>query len=164
MTVALIAAMAKNRTIGAAGSIPWHIPYDLARFRELTWGHPIIMGRRTFEGIGRKLPGRTMIVLSHSAHKLPPDCLLAHSLPEALALSTAAPQVFICGGSELYREAMPLAESIYLTVVEQEYPGDRFFPPIDPNLFYLSETVAVPGEPPIRFETYMRKECRGTAQ
>ena len=130
MIVTIIAAMSRNRVIGAAGRIPWHLPEDLRRFRELTTGHPVIMGRKTFEAIGRPLPGRENIVLSRRRGYAPAGCRPAATLAEALRLAEPADEVFIGGGSDVYRQALPLARRIYLTIVDLEVPGDALFPEI----------------------------------
>lgn len=133
MIVYLIAAMAENRVIGRAGAIPWDIPADRRRFREITMGHPVIMGRRTCESIGRPLAGRTTIVLTRRLGYRPDGCLVAASLTEALALCAGADEVFVCGGGEVYREALPLAERLYLTIVAGNWPGDILFPEFGPE-------------------------------
>jgi dihydrofolate reductase len=155
MIVAIIAAMAENRVIGRDGTIPWDIPADRSRFRELTLGHPVIMGRRTFETIGRPLPGRTNIILTRQPGYRPAGCLVAPTLQEALAACAGADEVFVCGGEEVYRLALPLADRIYLTIVHREYAGDTFFPPI-PSDFVLTERQETGGDPPCTFVLYQR--------
>ncbi len=134
MIISLIAAMAENRIIGKDGAIPWHIPEDLKRFRELTWGHKIIVGRKTFESIGRPLPGRTTIILTRQLEYRAEGCMVVHDLAAALAACGSADEVFVCGGAEVYREAMPVADRIYLTVVHGSFPGDTLFPEV-PDYF-----------------------------
>lgn len=131
MTVAIIAAMSRNRVIGAHGTIPWHLPEDLRRFRELTTGHTIVMGRKTFESIGKPLPGRNNIVISSDHSFSAPGCRLARSVEEALAMGGDS-LIFICGGGAVYRDTMELADVIYLTVIDAELAGDTFFPEIPP--------------------------------
>lgn len=134
MTVTLLVAMARDGLIGAEGRLPWHLPADLKRFRRLTLDHPIIMGRRTYESIGRPLDRRTNIVLSRSLIKPPPGRLLARSFDEALALAAAsggerAPEeVFVIGGAAVFRAALPVAGRIDRTIVEGDWSGDVFFP------------------------------------
>jgi len=109
--VAIIVAMAKNRTIGINNALPWHLPADLKHFKALTMGHHIIMGRKTYDSIGRPLPGRTTVVVSHD-HELKIDgCSVAHSLPEAILACADDPQIFIIGGAEIYRQALDLADT-----------------------------------------------------
>lgn len=155
MIVAIIAAMAENRVIGRAGAIPWDIPADRRRFRELTLGHPVIMGRRTFESIGRPLPGRTNIILARQPEYQAAGCLVTPSLAEALAACAGAEEVFVCGGEKVYQEALPLASRIYLTIVHRNYAGDTFFPPI-PSDFMVVEERDASREIPCTFVLYQR--------
>lgn len=151
--VSLIAAMARNRVIGCKGRVPWDLPLDLRRFRELTWGHPIIMGRKTFQSIGRALPGRRNIVLSRQAGFHPEGCTVAHSLAEALAMAAGEDEIFVCGGAEVYREAMPSARRIYLTLVHADVAGDVLFPEI-PAAFVEKERREVSDNLPCEFILY----------
>ncbi|HTP64700.1 MAG TPA: dihydrofolate reductase [Geobacteraceae bacterium] len=130
MIISIIAAMAKNRVIGRDGAIPWNVPEDLLRFRKLTMGHPIIMGRKTYEQIGRPLPGRLNIILTRRSAYRAPGCLVRHSLADALAVCGAADEVFICGGGEIYRQTIGMADRIYLTIIDGEPEGDVLFPAI----------------------------------
>lgn len=157
MTVTIIAAMAVNRVIGKEGGLPWHLPDDLARFRAITLGHPVIMGRKTFESIGRPLPGRLTIILTRRQGYAPEGVAVARSLDEALALAGSADEVFICGGGELYREALPLADRIHLTVVHRPFEGDTTFPEI-PADFVETAREEGEGEPPHTFLTLERRE------
>jgi dihydrofolate reductase len=136
--VSIIAAMADNRVIGRDNEIPWNLPADMRRFRSITMGHPVIMGRKTFESIGRPLPGRKTVILTRHPDYRAEGCVVVHSLRDAFQECADADEVFICGGGELYREALPLASRIYLTVVHREVAGDTFFPEI-PDEF--SETA-----------------------
>jgi dihydrofolate reductase len=133
--VALIAAVAANGTIGLGNRLPWRLPGDLRRFKALTLGHPVVMGRRTWESIGRPLPGRENIVLTRAARFAAPGCRIAHSLDEALAAAGAADTVFVIGGGDLYRAALPLAERLLLTEIRRDFPGDAFFPEFDRTKF-----------------------------
>lgn len=130
MHISIIAAMSENRVIGRRGVIPWDIPADRQRFKALTMGRPLIMGRKTFESIGHPLPGRTTIILTRQKEYRVEGCLIAHDLESALMMAGDADEVFICGGGEVYREALSRAERIYLTIVRGEYGGDAFFPAI----------------------------------
>lgn len=131
--LSIVVAMSRNRVIGRGGRLPWHIPEDLRRFKALTMGHALIMGRRTHESIGRPLPGRRNIVLSRSAVALP-GCEVAGSLPEALRLArTTDPEPFVIGGAEVFREAMPLATRLHLTRIDRDVDGDVSFPGLDPS-------------------------------
>lgn len=129
----LIAAVAKNGVIGFNGQIPWRLPEDLRHFQALTMGHTVIMGRRTYESIGRPLPGRQNVVVSSTLTDLE-GCAVARSLQEALALADRQ-EIFIIGGARLYREALPLAEQLDLTLLDLEPTGDTWFPQVDWSQF-----------------------------
>lgn len=141
-TISIIVAMAKNRVIGKRGAIPWYLPADLARFKRLTMRHPIIMGRKTHESIGRALPGRQNIVITRQEGYQAKGCDVVHSLEEALERAEGD-EVFVIGGAEIYREALPLAKRIYLTGVDAELPGDVYFPEFDRRAW--REVERVPG-------------------
>lgn len=133
MIVALIVAVAENGAIGARGTLPWRLPADLKRFKALTMGHHLVLGRRTFESLLGPLPGRRLIVLSRDPHYRPPGCLVAGDLPAALDLARQAgeDELFIAGGAQVYARALPLADRLYLTRVHTEVEGDTFFPTLD---------------------------------
>lgn len=133
MRVSLVAAMDRRRLIGAAGRLPWHLPADLAHFKRLTLGKPILMGRRTFESIGRALPGRHNIVISRDPGFRAEGCTVAPSLQAGLAASGVAPEVMVIGGASIYAQALALADRMYLTLVEAELEGDVYFPAWDPR-------------------------------
>jgi dihydrofolate reductase len=124
-----IAAMSENRVIGRGNTIPWHLPEDFRWFKRTTTGHVLVMGRKTFESIGRPLPGRTTIVLSRGGFHHPGVQTVA-SLPEVAPL-VGDRQAFICGGAELYAQALPLCSDLYLTLVKRTVEGDAFFPPFE---------------------------------
>jgi dihydrofolate reductase len=129
--ISVIAALAKNRVIGIANRLPWKLPEDLAHFKTLTLGHAILMGRKTFESLGRPLPGRSNIVITRNTDYQAVGCLVATSISAALALCAADDEVFFIGGAELYAQAIPLAHSLYLTEVDIEVSGDAWFPDYD---------------------------------
>ncbi|MGD0061259.1 MAG: dihydrofolate reductase [Verrucomicrobiia bacterium] len=134
MTLAIIVAMTKDGVIGDKGKIPWHIREDLQRFKHLTMGHPIIMGRRTYESIGKPLPGRTNIVLTQSPNLIAsPEVLRFGSLKAALDHCRQQNEdlVFVIGGSKVYEAALPLADKLFITEVHQNIPGDTKFPAYD---------------------------------
>jgi len=160
MIVTLIAVLASNGTIGRAGVLPWHLPADLARFRRLTWGHPLIMGRITYESIGKPLPGRTTIVVSRQNDYPPAGCIVVHSLDAALAAAvvTGSDEVFICGGGQIYRDLLPFADRLYLTIVHEQTPGDTLFPPIPEGEFTLVAKEPSPDDIDCTFCIYER--CR----
>ena len=127
----LIAAVASNGVIGAQGRLPWHLPEDLRFFKAQTMGCPVIMGRRTWESIGRPLPGRKNVVVTRSAGFSAPGASVADSLDAALALCAAEPKVFVIGGAELYRAALPRADRLVITEIGRDFEGDVRFPDFD---------------------------------
>ncbi|MEI7839397.1 MAG: dihydrofolate reductase [Methylococcaceae bacterium] len=134
MKISLIVAMSANRVIGRNNKMPWHLSADLKRFRAITMNAPILMGRKTFESIGKPLIGRTNMILSHNLDYQPEGCLVFNSLETALnAAQNVSEELFIIGGSTLYEMALPLAERLYLTDIQAEFEGDTFFPEIDFN-------------------------------
>jgi dihydrofolate reductase len=128
---ALVAALARNRVIGVGNRLPWRLPEDLARFKRLTMGAPVIMGRKTRESIGRPLPGRRNIVVTRAREASWEGCVVAHSLADALALARDAGEAFVIGGAELYAQALPGADRLYLTLIDADYAGDAWFPEFD---------------------------------
>jgi dihydrofolate reductase len=130
MIISLIAAMAQNRVIGRDNRMPWSLPSDRKHFHALTRGHPVIMGRRTYESIGRPLSRRTNIVLTHRQDYVAAGCIIVHDLKSAFAACAGAEEVFVCGGEEVFRETLSLADRIYLTVIHRTVAGDAYFPTI----------------------------------
>jgi len=128
MLVSIIAAMDRNRLIGNNNQLPWHLPADLAHFKRVTMGKPIIMGRKTYESIGRPLPGRTNIVLTRSPDFNAEGVLIANSLQQALDYVAVEEEVMVIGGSTIYELALPRADRLYLTYVEDSFEGDAWFP------------------------------------
>src|SRR5512134_2368329 len=120
--------MARNRVIGAKGAIPWQLPEELKRFKRLTLGHHMIMGRRTWESIGRLLPGRTTVIVTRQRGYRVPGAKVVHSLDEAIAACGGDDEVFVIGGAELYAQALARAGRLYLTTVDAEVPGDTLMP------------------------------------
>jgi len=131
MLIALIAAMDRNRLIGDGDRLPWRLPADLRRFRALTMGKPIVMGRRTHESIGKALPGRHNIVLSRSAGFKAPGCVVVTDWRQAMREAGDAPELMVIGGAQLYTEALPRAERMYLTLLHSSFTGDTWFPEYD---------------------------------
>ena len=136
--ISIIAAIGRNRTLGKNNELLWRIPDDLKRFKELTLGHPVIMGRKTFESIlaslGKPLPGRTNIVVTRDASWRKEGVITASSIEDAIEKAKSAPggeEIFIGGGGQIYAEALPSAQKLYLTVIEDEKNGDTFFPPYE---------------------------------
>lgn len=128
--------MTRNRVIGKENSMPWHLPADLAHFKHITYSKPIIMGRKTFESIGRPLPGRQNIVVSRQADLHISGCTVAHSLEAALACTHQAPEIMIIGGGTLYAQAMDRATRMELTLIQTDLDGDTFFPEWDESVWH----------------------------
>ena len=159
--LSIIVAVARNGVIGDKNTLLWHISEDLRHFKSLTSGHPVVMGRRTFESLGRPLPNRTNVVISHRDLEIP-GCRVVHSLDEALALfPSGEEEVFVIGGAQVYAEALPRADRFYLTRVERDYEGDTRFPAWDEGAWRLvrSEAFAAGAEYPypFAFELYERR-------
>ncbi len=133
MIISFLIAMDEKRGIGKAGGLPWRLSSDLKRFRELTMGHHIIVGRKTFESIGRPLPGRQMIIVTRSENFAPEGCFIAHSIEEAISLARerGESELFICGGAEIYAQTLGVADRMYLTLVHADSEADTFFPAWD---------------------------------
>lgn len=133
--ISLIVAVAQNGIIGTGGTMPWHITEDFAHFKAVTLGHSVIMGRKTYESIGRPLPRRRNIVITRNAELQIEGCEMATSLEGALAMCEGEEEVFIIGGGEIYRQAMPLAHKLYITHVGISAEGDTRFPEIYPTMW-----------------------------
>ena len=134
--ISLIAALAQNRAIGKNGQLLWHLPEDMRHFRETTRGKPVIMGRKTWESLPdsfRPLPGRHNIVVSRNPAYQAPGATLVSSLEDAIREAGEAVEVFVIGGAELYRQALPVAARLYLTEIAQDFAGDAFFPDVPPE-------------------------------
>lgn len=158
MTVSLIVAASQNGIIGADNKLPWHLPADLKRFKQLTMGHPILMGRKTFESIGKPLSGRTNIIISRKKDYTVCGAMVVNTLEEALLYCENEPEVFVIGGAEVFAQTLPFADRIYLTTIHQDFKGDTRLFPVDPNLWketsreeFLSESL------PHSFITLQRK-------
>ena len=142
--ISLIAAVARNRVIGAGNRLIWHISEDPRHFKTITSGHPVIMGRKTFESLGRPLPNRTNVVISRQTDYRAEGCIVVDSLVNALLLFPAAEEVFIIGGAQIYAQALPLADRFYLTEVGADYSGDTYFPEWDRSEWRLTEQNSFP--------------------
>lgn len=161
MTLSIIVAMAENRVIGRVGSLPWHLPDDLKRFKTLTIGHHLIMGRKTWDSIGRPLPGRTSIVLTRNPAFQVAGVTTAADMHSALAAAGPDSEVFVIGGAEVYAQALPLAQRIFLTLVHESVEGDTVFPPLDPRDWALrNEEHHAADERHAHAFTFQRYECR----
>lgn len=154
MRVVIVAAVGRNRVIGVEGGLPWRIPEDLARFKEMTMGHALVMGRATFESIGRPLPGRSNIVLTHRHGWSHDGVDVAGSFEEAHGIAADRGQdVFVAGGAEVYRQALELAHSMELTEVDASPDGDTWFPEVDWGAWEETSRFEHPG---FDFVTYQR--------
>lgn len=158
--VSIIVAVAENGVIGDKNALLWHISEDLKHFKALTTGHPVVMGRRTYESLGRPLPNRRNVVVTRQEIALP-GCEVVHSLEKALALFPSDEEVFIIGGAQIYAEALPLADRFYLTRVMHAYEGDTRFPAWDESAWRLVRSESFPSGReypwPFAFETYERR-------
>ena len=156
--IVILAAMAGNRVIGRAGAIPWRLPRDLARFRQRTMGHVVIMGRKTWESIGRPLPGRRIVVLSRNpAFVAGPGVVTATSLEAAIGAHRDEPVLFIAGGEAVYREALELADRVELSVLDRDVAGDAVFPEPPADRFRLQARYRMADEEPFTLCVYVRR-------
>jgi dihydrofolate reductase len=145
-SISLIVARADNGVIGRDNALPWRLPRDLKRFKALTMGKPMLMGRRTFESIGRALPGRTSIVLTRDRAWHAPGVIVVHSLQEAFDQAGDAPELAVIGGAEIFDLVLPLARRVYLTDVHAEIPGDTGFPTLAPAEWRELECIVHPAD------------------
>ncbi len=167
MIISLIVAHAKNNVIGNRGTMPWHLPADLAHFKKTTFGSPVIMGRVTFESIGRPLPGRLNIVISTNPHYVVPNgVVLAQSLEQAIAIATKLQdpkEVFIIGGGRIYQQAIKYADRLYLTIIDADIAGDTKFPDYQEQDFDVLEQTEYPADDKnayhLTFKTLQRKSA-----
>lgn len=157
MTLSIIAAMAENRVIGKDNLIPWQIPVDLQLFRKLTMGHPVIMGRKTYESIGHPLSGRKTIIISRSKTFIAEGCVVVNDLSAALASAGSDAEPFVAGGGELYRLALPFAQRIYLSILDITVEGDTTFPEITAEEFVEVRRESITHNPECTLVVYQRK-------
>ncbi|MDZ4202122.1 MAG: dihydrofolate reductase [Gallionella sp.] len=159
--ISIIVAMAKNRTIGVNNTLPWRCPEDLKRFKALTMGHHMIMGRKTFDSIGKPLPGRTTVVVTRDTALRIEGCLMAHSLTEAITLCAGDDEPFIVGGGDIYAQSLELANTLYVTEIQQDVDGDAHFPEFDnaewQEIAREVRTQETPQPLDYQFVTYQRK-------
>ena len=164
--ISMIAALSRNRAIGRNNAMPWHLPADLKRFKALTLGHPVIMGRKTWDSIlatlGKPLPGRQSIVLTRNGTAVLPGATVAHAMATAIAAAGHVDEVFVIGGAEIYALALPLADRLHLTEIDADVEGDAFFPPISGEAFVETGREAGPAHADWRYEfaTYERRKPR----
>lgn len=157
--LALIVAIAKDGVIGINNTLPWHLPEDLKRFRALTMGHHIIMGRKTYDSLGRLLPGRTTVIVTRNREYQVEGALIAHSLQDAIALCKNDDEVFLIGGAELYQAGLALADKLYITEIDLDVTGDAHFPQIPHSQWQQVAREAHISEKGLKFNyvTYQRK-------
>ena len=155
MIISLISAMDKNRVIGYRNQLPWHLPADFRHFKQVTMGKPIVMGRKTWESIGKSLSGRLNIVVTRQSNFLAPGATVVADLSQALQVDFAAKEIMIIGGAQLYEQALPLASCMYLTMIDHEFVGDAYFPAWDATEWHLiQEEKHLPDEKNSYFYTF----------
>ena len=133
MIISLIAAMGRNRVIGKGNSLPWKLPADMERFRKLTSGKPVIMGRKTFESIGKPLRNRKNIILSRDKNYKAEGCTIVHTVQDALKAAEGAQEAMVIGGEQVFQKFLPMANRMYLTYIDKDFEGDAYFPEFDKN-------------------------------
>jgi dihydrofolate reductase len=159
--VCVIAAVAANGIIGANGALPWRLPEDLRHFKRLTQGHAVIMGRKTWESIGRPLPDRMNFVVTRTAGYAAPGATVVGSLRDAIEQSAGQSAVFVIGGAALYREALAFADTLYLTEIQRDFPGDTRFPELEPTHWRQAERVPQQTTDGMRFDFVRYERVRG---
>jgi dihydrofolate reductase len=152
----IVVAIAENGVIGREGKLPWHLPSDLKHFKKTTMGHPLLMGRNTFESIGKPLPGRDNLVLTRNKEYHIPGCIMLNSLEEAADFCRKYEKVFIIGGGDIFKITMDITDVIIVTQLRREVEGDVFFPEIDPSKFNITESVDYDIEEPYSIIRYER--------
>lgn len=156
MKLSIIVAVARNNIIGRDNKLVWHLPADMKFFKNTTMGHTLIMGRKTFESFGKPLPGRTSIVITRQAGWQYEGVSVAHSLDDAIALAPKNEEVFVIGGAEIYRQALPYCYKIYLTLVHHDFEGDTSFPEVDFSEWELMSDVKHPADEKNAFDYSFR--------
>ncbi|MGY6274320.1 dihydrofolate reductase [Methylomonas sp. MgM2] len=151
MKISLIVAMANNRVIGLNGRMPWHLSADLKRFKQITMGSPIMMGRKTFDAIGRPLPGRENLIISRNENYRQPGCRVFTSIETGLDYASACGELFVIGGATLYEALLPTADYLYLTLINRRFDGDTYFPEIDYNEWRVLSREDVEDDPLVDF-------------
>lgn len=163
MTLSIIAAMSKNKVIGKDNQLPWHLSEDLKRFKQITMGHPVIMGRKTFESLGRPLPGRENIILTRDPHFQAEGIRLIHGMNELNEFQNDKKEYFVIGGAEVYAQTLPLVRKLYLTIIQDVFEGDSFFPNCDLEREFEIQDITEPllsakDNISYRFVTAIRKD------
>ena len=154
--ISIIVAISRNNVIGKDAEIPWKIPGEQKRFKELTIGKTVIMGRKTFESIGKPLPNRKTIIVTRNKDYHYEKCLVANSLQQALDLCSNDDEIFIAGGGQIYKEVLPRTDRIYLTIVEKDIEGNIYFPEIDEKNFKETYSEKMSGKIPYTYKTLER--------
>ena len=156
--ISIIVAVTKNNVIGNNGIMPWKIKGEQRRFKELTTGHTIIVGRKTFQAEGKPLPNRKTIIISKTKNIECENCVTVKSLKEALELAKDEKEIFIAGGGEIYRQVLPMTDRIYLTIIDKVIEGDVYFPQINEDEFVKTYEERIEGEIPYTYYTYERRK------
>ncbi|WP_346889677.1 dihydrofolate reductase [Clostridium sp. UBA1056] len=156
--ISIIVAVTKNNVIGNNGIMPWKIKGEQRRFKELTTGHTIIVGRKTFQAEGKPLPNRKTIIISKTKNIECENCVTVKSLKEALELAKDEKEIFIAGGGEIYRQVLPMTDRIYLTIIDKVIEGDVYFPKINEDEFVKAYEERIEGEIPYTYYTYERRK------
>ena len=163
MRISIIAAIARNGVIGAGDGLPWHLPADLAFFKRMTMGSYLLMGRKTFETVGKPLPGREIVVITRQTDYAVEGVLMAFSLDEAIQLASGQKEIFIAGGAEIYALALGCADRMYLTRIHQAFEVDTYFPEFEETDWELAAKLDYPADEenpyPYSFLTYVRREA-----
>ena len=133
MRISAICAMSENRVIGHHNKLPWHLPADLRHFKKITMGKPILLGRKTYESIGRPLPERCNVVITRDVDYKAPGCIVVNSIEHALKAVDYSDEVFVIGGALLYHQTLAMTQRLYLTIIHQEFEGDAYFPAVNPD-------------------------------
>ena len=152
----IIVAIAQNGVIGREGRLPWHLPSDLKHFKKTTMNYPLVMGRKTYDSIGKPLPGRDNIVLTRDTSLVLPGCIVVHSLQEALDHCKDKEKVFIIGGADIFNASLPFTDTIIVTALEREVDGDVYFPEVDLATFQQTDAVRYMVEEPYSIIRYER--------
>jgi dihydrofolate reductase len=159
--ISMIAAMDQNRVIGQQNKLPWHLPADLQHFKQLTLGKPIIMGRKTYESIGKPLPQRTNVIITHNQHYRVAGCQVMHSIKDAITTFAAEPELMVIGGTTIFEQCLPLAQTLYLTLIQHSFAGDTYFPQWNPTQWLeIEHQECAPDKMnpyPYRFSTLVRR-------
>jgi len=156
MEIICIVAMADNRVIGHQGGIPWQLPEDLKMFKRTTMGHALLMGRKTYESIGKPLPGRKNIIISRNLNYIAPGCYIADSIESAISLCGEASKVFVLGGEQIFKSCLPICDTVILTILDLAVEGDTYFPELPPAEFKEVHCEEFSGSIPHKIVTYTR--------